>query len=45
MQPMKNLTDLMNTLPPERRARVEERAADLIEEEMCRQGIYAKRGT
>jgi transcriptional regulator with XRE-family HTH domain len=31
---MKNLTDLMNALPPERRARVEDRAAALIAEEM-----------
>lgn len=31
---MKNLQDLMNTLPPERRAKVEERATALIAEEM-----------
>ncbi|AUB83516.1 helix-turn-helix domain-containing protein [Candidatus Thiodictyon syntrophicum] len=31
---MKNLQDLMNALPPERRAKVEERATALIAEEM-----------
>jgi transcriptional regulator with XRE-family HTH domain len=31
---MKNLQDIMNALPPERRAKIEERADSLIAEEM-----------
>jgi hypothetical protein len=36
---MKNVQDIMNSLPPERRAQVEARAEALIAEEMTLRGL------